>query len=318
MYELLVLGRRFRAGSRERVLLTGATGFIGKHLLPVLLGGYDVVGISRTSEGLEQMKSDGLSNDRVFICDLTELKSIDRVVEKCPDIQHIVHLSGNVPTIADDWVTAQLQIDSHLTAAMNLSKAIPHLRYLKTFVYASSIAVYGNPGLVPVDEDYPTNPQTFYGVCKWGAERYLGLRLRSAQVRYVSFRIGYVYGDDNPHPNALSSFIKAAREGNPLVLRAGDAVFRDYVHVSDVTGSILHALRDPRVSGTYNVGSGSGISIPELARIVQRHKYVPVLRDESPDQQPSICVMDNTKWKNSYGGFRPLRISDAVEELLRA
>jgi len=174
------------------------------------------------------------------------------LLKKTPDlygIERIAHL-------------AKLHTDKHIEADVNLlNEAVK--RGIKRFVFASSAAVYGNHD-EPVDEESNIDAINSYGIAKYFTERLLRMYHDKHGLETISLRFFNVYGNSDSE-----GVVDRMLKGKITVFGSGRNI-RDYVHVDDVVTSIILALNTKKGFGEeYNIGTGKGYSVNELANIIK-------------------------------------------------
>jgi len=138
-------------------------------------------------------------------------------------------------------------------------------------VLASSAAVYGRPERTPIPEDHRLSPRSPYGASKAAADRYARLYASLYDVPTVALRYFNVYGPgQSPGSGVVATFLDRARSGDPIRVHGDGGQTRDFVHVDDVVRANLAAATTDEVGRAFNVGSGTGVSIRDLAeRVVE-------------------------------------------------
>ena len=142
----------------------------------------------------------------------------------------------------------------------------------KRFVFASSVAVYGNPKTLPSDEKtliIPTNP---YGVSKFSCEEYCRLWHREYQLPVVIFRFASVYGPRQAsNVGVVNAFIGKISQEEPIVVFGDGTGTRPFTHVEDVVLACMLAANTANqavLGETFNVSSGESVSINRLVEII--------------------------------------------------
>ena len=291
-----------------RVLITGISGFLGKHLAAALLfAEHEVSGI-RLDEG---KPIERVAEHRVDILDVPSLNAV--VAELRPDV--IVHLAA-LSHVKRSWEQVPeffsvnvLGVENVLAAAATAGARV---------IFASSSEVYG---LVPADEQpisecrgpAPRNP---YALTKAAGER---LVLSAGGVVVRTFNL---IGPGQESTFALPSFAKqlaAHAEGERVTVRVGNLeARRDFVHVSDGAEGFATLVDSPTAAGVYNLGRGSAVSIREaLDRLIAiSGQDVAVEVDPErlrPIDVPILCA-DASKLEAL--GWRPRRdLDQALEDL---
>jgi UDP-glucose 4-epimerase len=251
----------------KNVLITGGAGFIGSHLTEEYLANnarrvivYDDFSTG-SLENLNHIKDERLKIVRGSILDPVKL---NEVIEK-EKIEIIDHLAAELEvysSIKDSERDARINILGTLNV---LNAALKN--NVKRVLFASSGAVYGEAKYLPIDEGHPLEPHWPYGVSKLSAERYVIQYHKLFGLETTAFRYGIVYGPREWFGRVLTMFIKRIfLENRPPVVFGDGLQTRDFVYVGDVVKAHILAIeKDEAVGQVFNIGSGTGISIKELA-----------------------------------------------------
>jgi UDP-glucuronate 4-epimerase len=259
------------------ILVTGAAGFIGSHLVDRLLsGGREVVGVDAfTGSYSRRRKERNLtsaafeSGFRLVEGDLLEL-DIDDLLR---GVESIVHLAGE-PGVRRSWgENFSRYLERNVLSTQRLLEAAWR-NATPRFVYASSSSVYGPDLGHPVGEDHGRRPASPYGFSKLAAEDLIGLYVRERGVRTTILRYFTVYGPRQRPEMALSRFISAAFRERPVEVFGDGEQKRDMTHVSDAVEATVAALDAP--SGIYNVGGGTRTTVNEMIDAVRGVTGLPV------------------------------------------
>jgi len=255
----------------QTVLVTGAAGFIGSHLVDLLLAqGRRVIAldVARDTPNLAHHLTP--RNERLSLVTADLRGDFEAALaDSRPDA--VVHLAAqiSVPRSLEDPIA---DLDLNLRASVRLlqwSAAVGARR----FVFASSAAVYGEPAKVPVSEDMADQPSSPYGASKRACELYLGCIGPRLGIETAALRLFNVYGPrqdpGSPYSGVISLFIARARERAPLRVLGDGQQTRDFVYVGDVARAFARALDVPKVGGLIcNIGTGVTVSIAGLAGAV--------------------------------------------------
>lgn len=254
-----------------RVLVTGGAGFIGSHIAAKLLArGDEVVVLDDLSNGRREHVPEGA----VFVQgDVRSEDDISGAFSALGDkaIDAVCHLAGQASTFRSfDAPSWDMDINGLGTARM-LEAAGRHGS--STFLFASSMTAYGRPPGLPVTEDMPCDPISYYGVTKWAAERAVVVTARDAPstMRAVAFRMFNVYGErqslTNPYQGVLGIFVGNVLRDEVIELHGDGEQSRDFVYVGDVADAWLAGLDNPPEQPlVVNIGTGTRVSINELWR----------------------------------------------------
>ncbi|NJL53854.1 NAD-dependent epimerase/dehydratase family protein [bacterium] len=242
------------------VLVTGAAGFIGSHLCKQLLNSYySVVAVDNFSTG---SRANVPAGAEVVELDLTQ----PNFTQHLPDYHYraICHLAGQ-SSGEKSFENPVYDFDANARSTLLLSEwAIA--QSIPTFLYASSMGVYGRVAHYPVSEETAPAPISYYGNSKLSAERILAIANQRG-LRTVSFRMFNVYGPGqnlaNLKQGMVSIYLAYLLKKEPLLVKGSLERVRDFVYIDDVIRAWQIALEQP-VSGIFNLGSGQAVSVRTL------------------------------------------------------
>ena len=253
----------------DKVLVTGALGFIGYHTCLYLASkGYSIVGLDNASRGRIERKNKLEEQDiPVEIADIRDNNDLTRIFDKYkPDM--IVHAAALI-SVDESFEKPLLYEDVNARGTITLVLAANKYG-AERFVYISSAAVYGNPVRLPISEDHPVDPLSPYGASKLAGEYYVKT-LFGGNGGAVTLRLFNVYGlGQNPeYAGVISKFLERLAEGKPPIIFGTGEQTRDFIHVEDVARAIEKALTIRLEEYmVFNIGTGKRISIRELAELM--------------------------------------------------
>lgn len=286
-----ILGR----GYVTVVVVTGAAGFIGRALVRALLAAdVSVIGIDRRP----QRPLDGLT---VLTADL--LDGDERVHDALGSADAVFHLAGSTGVRDSRVDIAQRRHqDNPLAAAAVLAVTPPRI----PLVVTSSSSVYGgcHSGR-PCHEEDPLQPRGGYARSKTLVERLCQQRLYSGGSIAV-VRPFTVAGPGQRPDMALARWITAARQGLPLTIFGSRHRTRDITDVDDVVRALI-ALAEREISGTVNIGTGTGHTLGAMVDAVARGLGVDVVTAVEPAQpeEAPTTLADTTRLHRTVG-FTPV------------
>jgi len=255
------------------VLVTGAAGFIGHHVVEKLVEtGYRVIALDNlvraSPRGIKVLRDLGL--DLVTV-DIRDLGGMKRLLEEYRP-EAIVHAAALID-VYESTRLPDLYVDVNVRGTAVLLRASVEAG-VSRFIYLSSAAVYGEPVCLPIDEEHPTNPLSPYGASKLGGEYLVKSMQRSVgKPDYVILRLFNVYGPGqdpaSPYAGVISKFVSNATRGESLVIYGDGEQTRDFIHVDDVVEAIIRSLETEHINEVYNIGSGKSVKIKELAEVVK-------------------------------------------------
>lgn len=258
--------------------MTGGAGFIGTHLSGRLLGrGHQVTVLDNESNST----CDSVPASARFVFgDVTRPQDLEAVF--AGGIDAVCHLAGQVSIIrAFDNPVADLRTNVEGTinvVEMCVKHRVPRL------IYASSMTAYGDTSVVPTPESEPCRPDSYYGITKFAAERFVHATAARPDLDFkfdvTSLRMFSVFGPgqawDNPYQGVLGIFLGRIQRGEPITIFGDGEQTRDFVFIDDIVDGWLGALDNPDATAgsVFNLGSGRPHSINELAtKVLAAHGF---------------------------------------------
>ncbi|MHB1954160.1 MAG: NAD-dependent epimerase/dehydratase family protein [Sulfobacillus sp.] len=252
-----------------RVLVTGATGVIGRSILPSLVGMSGVRVLAVTRGPVAQLEP-GMSHGVSWVtADLTSPSDCERLVV---DQDAIVHLANtSFPLTADNAVAADVL--ANLVPTVNLLEAIKKTSRAPQLVYLSSGgAVYGTWQCSrPWREDDECVPTTAYGIGKLAAENYIRMFAERGHMSASILRVANAYGWSSraSRPQGIVNVIlEQVRRGESVRIVGNPGNIRDFVHVDDVWSAIRTVLARRTGVEVFNIGTGVGTSVSNLIELM--------------------------------------------------
>ena len=254
---------------RDRsVLVIGGLGFIGLNLTRKLsaLGARPTV-LARTRSG----EADALERDGVVVLvgDVRDMTATAAAVAGQQVVFNLSGQSGAVSSMEDPWT----DLDVNCRGNLVLLEALRAGNREAKVVFAGSRLQYGHPASLPVSEDAPQRPLCVHAVHKSAVEEYLGLYERLFGLRHTTARITNPYGPGQPAGRTtygvINRMIHLALADQPIPIYGDGAQLRDYVHVDDLADALIALAASPAADGrAFNVGSGTGTSLVDMAKLV--------------------------------------------------
>jgi len=249
--------------STVKILVTGGAGFIGSHTVDRLIdNGHDVVVIDNLITGHKQNVN---TNARLFETDLRDEKLESIIKSEKPEA--VYHLAAQVKVVKSIQ-DPLYDLDVNLAGTINLLRACSQNGVRKIIYSSTGGAVYGDPSRedLPVNEDYPLNPLSYYGIHKHTVEHYLHLFKINYGLDYTVLRYPNVYGPrQDPHGEAgvVAIFSLQLLDGKQPSIFGDGSKTRDYVYVDDIVKGNLSVL-DKGAGEIFNLGWGKNISDQEV------------------------------------------------------
>ena len=301
--------------SDSRVLVTGAAGFIGSHVVDHCLGaGMHVVATDDLSGGFRDNVDaraqwiEGDLRDAEFVASLWDGGRFDV----------IYHLAAYAAEGLSHFIRAY-NYRTNLEASVNLiNQAI--LGRASRFVFTSSIAVYG-PGQVPMSEAMVPRPEDPYGISKYAVELDLAAAHEMFGLQYTIFRPHNVYGERqniaDRYRNVIGIFMNKALRGEPMPVFGDGRQTRAFSHIDDVAPVIARAPAVAEsVNQAYNIGADTPYSILELAeQIGAAFGVQPVLEHLPPRNEVVHAFSDHTKLRADFNPPEPLHLETGLQRM---
>jgi NAD dependent epimerase/dehydratase len=251
------------------VLVTGAGGFIGSHLVETLVhrGARTRALVRYTSRAeigaLTELSAETLANVEVVFGDLRSRDSVRAAVEGTSVVFHL----GALISIPYSYQSPDEVVATNISGTMNVLHAVREFR-VRRLVHTSTSEVYGTAKYVPMDESHPFQGQSPYSASKIGADKLVESFARSFGVPAVTVRPFNTFGPRQSTRAVIPTIITQLLDSP--VLRLGRLhPRRDFTYVTDTVDGFLRAAVTPGVEGEeINLGTGRDISVAELVSIV--------------------------------------------------
>ncbi len=304
--------------SIRKILVTGGAGYVGSHVVRHLIDDRrDVVVLDDLSFGHR-----AAAGRATFVeGDFGDASVLDAVFEE-HGCNAVVHMAGSC-LVGESMTDPARYYANNVTRTLTLLEAMRR-HHVRSIVFSSSAAVYGEPQDVPIREEHPTRPTNPYGETKLAVERMLNWYQRGYGIGYVALRyfnaagahasgdIGEDHGDRESHliPRLIRSVLQG---GTPTPILGEDyptsdgTCVRDYVHVSDLAdahGLALAALeRGSLDAASFNLGHGEGFSVREVIAAVADVAGSTPPTEKAPRRQgdPAILVANAERAIRRFG-----------------
>ncbi|MGH7623595.1 MAG: GDP-mannose 4,6-dehydratase [Gemmatimonadaceae bacterium] len=315
-----------------RALLTGGAGFVGQWLARALLqrgGDVDLAGLGDAFAGPNVLSLDERRATRWIAADVRDADQVEQAIERSrPDA--VVHLAGvSFPPDAEQAPASSFDVNA--LGAVRLLSAIR--RRTETGVLDPVVLIVGtgtqygthDASAMPLDERAERRPLTTYAASK-AAQEVAALQVcRASAMRVICTRSfnhsGIGHGAQYLLPSLVARTRRIAR-GADRTLTLGNDVVRDYLHVDDVVSAYLHLLERGRAGEVYNVASGRGLSVTQLAADVLLRAGVRADISTAPalvrSSDTPILVGSPAKLTRDTGWIPLKTHADIIDDLLNA
>jgi len=242
-----------------KVLITGASGYIGQHLsLALAASGWEVRGLSRSP------RPSALDNIEWVQGDVVEAEVVNRATAGCAVVIHLACLSLE-QSARNPSEALRVNVGGTLQALEAARRT-----EMERFVYISSGQVYGGQATLPDTESQLPQPDSSYGASKLCGEVWCRAYAQAYGIPVQILRLFNVYGaaaDEAPRPTVEAIFVRQLRQGQRPQVRGNPQSGRDFIHVRDVVRAIGLCLACSAWEGPVNVGTGVLTTLNDLARV---------------------------------------------------
>ena len=254
-----------------KVVVTGGAGFIGSHIVDLLLKNeVEVLVVDDFSSGKRENLDLDHQNLCVFEADISDSSSIAEMEKFCPDV--VFHYAGQI-SVGFSMRKPEEDAQQNVIATLKLLEACRKLQ-VKKFLMASSAAVYGDQIYYPTTEEHTQFPHSPYAISKKCCETYLEYYGRNSEMQTFALRFSNVYG---PRQNAkgesgvVAIFFDCLQSQSPFTINGDGLQTRDFVFVEDVARANWMCVAAENLPGynCFNVSSAQETSIIDLVFLAQ-------------------------------------------------
>lgn len=294
----------------KKILITGATGFIGKHTIPLLLEkGYEVHAI--TSKDISVLKTKNLFWHKVNLLNPTETQLLIELEKPT----HLLHLA---------WITTP---GAYWTSLENLDWVEASIHLIKAFAVHGGKRVVVTGSCAEYDwnltsftvEDKNFIPATLYGSCKRALFLILNALCKQMNVSFSWGYIFFLYGPEEQPKRFVPAIINGLLKKEPVLCSEGTQI-RDFLHTKDAADALVH-LMESSIIGGINIGSGKELSLKKIAQtIANTTGGIELLKFgalNTPSNDPKYLVPNTNKLFNELGWRPKISLEDGLKEMVQ-
>ena len=301
----------------KKILVTGADGFIGSHLVEALVrSGYNVKAFvlynSFNSWGwLDQVSDDVKGKFEIFAGDVRDPHGVRKAMEDC---QVVLHLAALI-AIPYSYHSPDTYIDTNVKGTLNIVQAAKELG-ISRVVHTSTSEVYGTARFVPMNEDHPLQGQSPYSASKIGADQIAMSFYTSFNTPVVVLRPFNTYGPRQSARAVIPTIISQILNGVRDIKLGSIHPTRDFNFVSDTVKGFIAAMNSEKAIGeVINIGSSFEISVGDTANTIANviGKEINIITEDQRlrpiKSEVERLFADNNKakelmgWQPEYGGL---------------
>jgi UDP-glucose 4-epimerase len=303
----------------DKVLVLGANGFLGSHVVDFLIENNYYV---RAFDIYNGQKPRFNTNNNIEIFDGNFL-NISDISESLKDIDYVMHLiSTTNPASAES--DPLIDIDTNIRGSIQLFKEIISNGNIKKIIYSSSGGtVYGdnqyNRPIKETDLAFPISP---YGIGKLTIENYLHYFNIKFGQKYSVFRIANPYGSRQQKgrkQGVIPIFMDNILSNKPITVLGDGSMVRDYIFVKDVANMIVSTLQKKANHSVYNLGSGIGHDINEIISEIENVTSIEanIIFKKTPATFVHSSVLDMERYINDFGKYNFTSLDAGIKELYK-
>ena len=305
-----------------KILIVGAAGFVGNHLINHIQSNYPDWEIFATKMPNEQIEKD---NIKIFDLDITKQDEIDNLLNEIkPD--YIFHLAAQ-SSVALSWKDPQLTIDVNIKGTVNLLDGIRKLDNKPKVLLIGSGEEYGRikDDELPINEDNKTRPGNIYAVTKVTQNMIGKLYADAYDLHIMNTRSFNHTGPNQSTMFVVPDFCEQVaqiekREEEPYIHVGNLSAKRDFTDVRDVVRAYCLIMEKGKQGETYNVGSGKAIEVHEILNMILKETTAKIEVVTDPEKLRIIDVpiieADITKLKNDTGWEPEIPLEQTIKETL--
>lgn len=291
------------------VIVTGGSGFLGHQLCRALIAaGHSVKNIDlRPNPEVPTVIAD--------ICDT------QKMLEEIKDAEVVFHLAALIEA-GESVKFPQKFVDINISGTVSVLEAMRQ-NGVKTFIFSSSAAVYGEPLRTPIKEDDRTLPINPYGMTKLAMEALVSSYVGSFKMTGVGLRYFNLYGPEEhhePESHAIPRFIEQIRTGQEVTVWGGGEHQRDFIYISDVVDAHLQALeftlKEPEKYHYFNISTSQPNTVKHIIEMLEELMGMTANIKSFPPRpgDPLVLVADASKANQVLGWNAKVQIKEGLQK----
>ena len=306
----------------KKILITGATGFVGSHLTELCVKkGYNVVAFDRYNPNynLGWLEKSKFRDDINFVFgDIRDQDSVLKTMRNCKIVFHLAALVG----IPYSYTSPLAYLKTNIEGTYNILESSKHLDIEQTIITSTS-ETYGSAKYVPIDEKHPLVAQSPYSASKISADQLALSYWRSFQLPIKIIRPFNIYGPRQSSRAIIPSIIIQALSSKKEIKLGNIKPSRDFTYVTDTCNAFLEILKIKNLFGdTINVGSNNEYTIKDIAKkiLLKLNSKANIKKEEkrvrTSKSEVVRLICDNTKILK-YTNWNPkIKIEEGLDKTI--
>jgi len=313
-----------------RVIVTGAAGFIGAHVLKKMTElGFEAIGLDNFSsyysvdykhKRLEALKID--KSKYLIDCDISNYSKVEETISALKP-KYVIHLAGQAG-VRLSLMESNAYISSNIEGFQNIIRS-SIINDVSGILYASSSSVYGDSSPIPFKENSESlRPKSIYGVTKLSNEMFAEIQSKSSGIRFRGIRLFTVYGPWGRPDMAYFRIAAAALGQGKFTLFGDGSIQRDFTYIDDVVNGTVMLFQDliHREEGfndIINLGGGRPMTVNHLIDLILRlgNNQMEISKSDQNKLDSRITMADNSYLKSILGELKFTDLEMGVENLMK-
>jgi UDP-glucose 4-epimerase len=299
-----------------KTLVTGGAGFIGSNIVRLLLEkGHEVTVIDNLSSGY-RCNLTPFPEVHFIDGDVRNMDAVNQAVEGAEVIFHLAASVGNMRSIEHPIEDSEINVIGTLQI---LEAARQHK--VRKVIFSSSAGIFGELKTLPIREDHPVEPDSPYGASKLGAEKLCLAYNKLYNLEVVCLRYFNVYGVNqryDAYGNVIPIFAHRMLHELPVVIFGDGEQTRDFANVHDVAQANYKAALTDGVSGAFNIGSSTRITINHLVELMQDASGIKPVVEYGPPRKGDVrdSLADISAARNAFGYEPVVGLEEGLTEYM--
>lgn len=296
----------------KKIIVTGGSGFLGKHLCRSLI-----------AEG-HQVRNIDLRESSEMATEIADIRDGELMKKLIKDADAVFHLAALIEA-GESVKYPQKFVEYNISATINVLEAM-RANQVPTFLFSSSAAIYGEPLRVPIEEDDRTLPINPYGMTKLAMEALVSSYVSSFKMTGVALRYFNLYGPEEhhePESHAIPRFIKQIFNDEEVTVWGSGEYQRDFIHVTDVVSAhslaLKYAQEHPHKYHYYNISTENPKRVIDVLKMIEQAIGKSANIKHFPDRpgDPLILVAKSSKARDQLLWVPKVKIEEGIPETVK-